>query len=122
MELGFAEKVDFHTMTTAGIKEKLTKVLEDPTYRKNVMKLSKRFKDQKEKPIDRAVWWVEWVLRNPNADYLRSPVLRLGFIVGNAYDIVAFITLICILTTIIVMKMIWNCTLSKKKTKQLKTE
>lgn len=109
-------------MTTAGIKEKLTKVLEDPTYRKNVMKLSKRFKDQKEKPIDRAVWWVEWVLRNPNADYLRSPVLRLGLIVGNAYDLIASVTLIFIIFFFIAMKIFWNCTPSKKKTKQLKTE
>lgn len=109
-------------MTTADIKEKLTKVLENPTYSENVLKLSKRFKDQKEKPIDRAVWWVEWVLRNPNADYLRSPVLRLGFIVGNAYDLVAFVTLMFIIIVFIAMKIIWNCTLSKKRTKQLKTE
>lgn len=109
-------------MTTADIKEKLTKVLENPTYRKNVMKLSKRFKDQKEKPIDRAVWWVEWVLRNPNADYLRSPVLRLGLIVGNAYDLVAFVTFMFIIIIFIAMKIIWNCTLSKMRTKQLKTE
>lgn len=109
-------------MNTAGIKEKLTKVLEDPTYRKNVMKLSKRFKDQKEKPIDRAIWWIEWVLRNPNADYFRSPVLRLGFIVGNAYDLVAFVTLIFIIIIFIVTKIIWNCTRTTKKTKQLKSE
>lgn len=94
IQLGFAERIDFETLTTEIIKEKLHKILEDPKYMENARKLSTRFRDQKEKPLDRAVWWTEWLLRNPNAEFLRSPVLRLGFIAGNSYDIIAIITII----------------------------
>lgn len=87
--------VEFRTMTTEIVKEKLKSILENPKYSENVKKLSAQFRDQKESPLDRAVWWVEWLLRNPNADeFLKSPVLRLGFVVGNSYDIIAVISII----------------------------
>lgn len=38
--------------------------------------------------------WIEWLIRNSNCQYLKSPVLGLGFIAGNAYDVIAFITLL----------------------------
>lgn len=91
--MGFAEEIDFRIMTTELIKEKLQKVLEDPKYTENAKKLSVRFRDQKEKPLDRAIWWIEFLLRNPNADHMKSPVLRLGFFSGNSFDIIVFITL-----------------------------
>lgn len=103
-ERGFAEKIDFDTMTTQSVKKTLRKILTDPKYMENAKKLSTRFRDQKELPLERAVWWAEWLIRNPDCDYLKSPVLRLGFIVGNSYDIIAaicfvsFVTLISIIT------------------------
>lgn len=91
-------------MTTEIIKEKLHKILEDPKYKKNAEELSTRFRDQKEKPLDRAIWWIEWALRNPNADFLKSPVLRLGFITGNSFDVIATITIILIVILSFVTK------------------
>lgn len=86
-------------MTTEIVKQKLKLILEDPKYATNVAKLSTRFRDQKEKPVDRAIWWVEWVLRNPNAvEFLKSPVLRFGLIVGNFYDVVFIISIVILLT------------------------
>lgn len=41
-------------------------------------------------PLDRAVWWIEWILRNPDPTYLRSPTLDLGFFRSNIYDIILF--------------------------------
>lgn len=101
---GFAEGVDFQTMTTETIKEKLHKILNDPKYYQNAKKLSERFTDQKEKPLERAIWWVEWLLRNPDNDYLKSPVLRLGFIVGNSYDIIAIVSIVLFVILVLIMK------------------
>lgn len=97
-------------MTTPIIKEKLQKVLEDPKYADNAKKLSARFRDQKEKPLDRAVWWIEWLLRNPNADYLKSPVLRLGIFTGNSFDLIVFITLVSLIIFIVLIKLIVSYT------------
>lgn len=49
---------------------------------------SKRFRDQPEKPLNRAVWWIEYVLRHPNPEHLRSPVLKQGSFVSNLFDII----------------------------------
>lgn len=107
--LGFAEGLDSLTLTKKEIRKKLFQVLEDPKYAANAKKLSAHFKDQKEPPLDRAVWWIEWVLRNPNADYMKSPVLRIGYIVGNSLDLIAFITLALVAILIIGYKVIvWS--------------
>lgn len=113
--MGFAESIEFHTMTTSEIKKKIQIVLEDPKYATNAKRISKRFKDQKEKPIDRAVWWIEWLLRNPDADYMKSPVLRLGYIIGNSYDLIAFISIAIFLILILVVKLVVMCFGTKRK-------
>lgn len=97
--MGIAEPIEFRTMTTEIIKDKLKLILENPKYAANMAKLSTQFRDQKEKPLDRAIWWIEWVLRNPNAvDFLKSPVLRFGFIVGNFYDVIFILSIvICVI-------------------------
>lgn len=64
---------------------------------------SKRFRDQPEKPIERAVWWAEYILRNPNPVHLQSPVPKLGFLRSNLFDIIFAIGfLTCLLLTFII--------------------
>lgn len=108
-------------MTEKEFKAKLYEILENPKYAANAKKLSKRFKDQKEKPLDRAVWWIEWALRNPDGDFMKSPVLNLGLIAGNAFDVIACLVLLLFLILISVlwlaqniMKRIFYCFSSKK--------
>lgn len=111
IRLGFAEGIDFRIMTTKTIKEKLLKVLEDPKYAENVKKLSTRFKDQKEHPLERAVWWVEWLMRNPNAnEVLKSPVLRLGIFSGNSFDLIVLITLSVLAILLVLTKLLFSYT------------
>lgn len=82
-----AELVPFPDLTTDLLTEKLTKVLTDPGYKQRMTIRSQRLRDQPEKPIDRAVWWVEYVLRHPDCSHLQSPVKELGFIRGNSLDL-----------------------------------
>lgn len=105
IEHGIGEKLDFHALTTEDVVDKLRKILEEPKYAKNAKELSASFRDQKEKPLDRAVWWAEWLIRNPDCDYIKSPVLRLGFIAGNSYDIIAVISVAIFVILIVFAKM-----------------
>lgn len=83
---GVSECVHFPTFTTADLKAKLLKVLTDPNYSRRMKLRSQRLRDQPEKPIDRAVWWVEYLMRNPDASHLRPPTVQLGFIKANCLD------------------------------------
>lgn len=93
IEKGVGEQVDFTTLSTKMVVDTLRKVLDNPKYYENAKQLSIRLKDQKEKPLDRAVWWAEWLIRNPNCEYLKSPMLRLGYIAGNSYDVIAIVSI-----------------------------
>lgn len=104
IDQGVGEELEFATLTTQNIIDKLEAVLENPKYSENAAQLSARFQDQKETPIERAVWWAEWLIRNPNCDYLKSPVLKLGFIGGNSYDVIAVISIAIFVILWIVVK------------------
>lgn len=102
-----AETIDFHALSRQHLREKLLKMLNDPSYAENANKLSARFRDQKETPLERSIWWIEWVLRNPDCVYLKSPVLRLGYIVGNNIDIIALISIVLLIAVILSIKLIF---------------
>ena len=51
-------------------------------------------KDVPEKPIDRAIWWTEYVLRHNGAHHLRSAVLDLYWYQYLLLDVIAAIILI----------------------------
>lgn len=79
---------------------------------------SKRFRDQPEKPIDRAVWWTEYILRNPNPTHLLSPVPKIGFLRSNLFDIVfaiGFVT--CLILTLITYTARKYCCITDQKRK-----
>lgn len=104
--LVIAECLDFYSLSYNDTKETIQKVLEDPKYTNNARKISVVFKDQKERPLDRAIWGIEWLLRNPNVDGLQSHVHKLGYIAGHSIDIIAFATIIFILQIIILCKLL----------------
>lgn len=83
------------TKSTDMVKDKLQRVLKDPKWVWKSEEILARFRDKKATPFERAACWVEWLIRDPDSDYSKSPVPNLGFIYGNAYDIVAIIFIIC---------------------------
>lgn len=108
--LGIAEIVDFTKLSSSEVetelKLKLLKVLEDPKYAIASKQLSQSFRDQKEAPLERALWHIEWAMRNPSPDYLNSPSLKLGHIAANNYDVVALFTIVAALMVAAVGKLL----------------
>lgn len=101
-----AESLDFYALSHNETKMTLQKVLEDPKYSANAKKLSVIVKDQKEKPLDRAIWWIEWILRNPHVNTSKSPVITLGYIVGNSLDVISFAEIVFILQMFLLYKLV----------------
>uniref|UniRef100_A0A182ISD2 UDP-glycosyltransferases domain-containing protein n=1 Tax=Anopheles atroparvus TaxID=41427 RepID=A0A182ISD2_ANOAO len=84
---GVAEKLDLWDLSTEKIRNTVLKVLEQPKYRKAMATRSNLFRDQPDTPLARAVWWVEWALRHPNAKSIQSPTLELGPWRSELYDV-----------------------------------
>lgn len=105
--LQMGETLDFYTLSHDKIKVALEKVLEDVKYMSNAKRMSAIVRDYNEKPLDRAIRWIEWVLRHPNVNFTQSPVITLGYIVGNSLDVIAFSAIAFILQIYISFKLIY---------------
>lgn len=117
--IGIAVKVDIKNITLAGFKESILTVLQDPKYFKNAQKISKLFQDKPMKPLETAVWWSEFVMRNPNLDHLKSPTIALGPFVSKSYDVILAVVFVLHLIAYLLFKTVQclkGSASSKKKT------
>lgn len=103
---GVAVRVDFKTLTSEELKSAISEVLVNPNYRENMRKRSNLFRDQPQKPLDRAIWWCEYVLRNPQPTHLRQKDFNLGLLGYQYWDIQVIILLIILLIACLTIKLI----------------
>jgi glucuronosyltransferase len=126
VETGVGVGLDFKTLSEEKIKTALHKVLEDPTYRQKMMLRSQRFRDQKEKPAKRALWYVEYIIRNPDAsEYLSTLTNRLGYVKSNLIDVyLGYLIILLVFATVIyrLLRLLINGGEEKPKNKINKTE
>jgi hypothetical protein len=52
-------------------------VLEDPKFATAAQEMGSNLMDQIDRPLDRAVWWIEHVMRHPTLYAGRTPVHKL---------------------------------------------
>ncbi|XP_054967449.1 UDP-glucuronosyltransferase 2B15 isoform X2 [Pan paniscus] len=99
---GAALSVDIRTMSSRDLLNALKSVINDPIYKENVMKLSRIHHDQPMKPLDRAVFWIEFVMRHKGAKHLRVAAHNLTWIQYHSLDVIAFL-LACVATVIFII-------------------
>ncbi|XP_035877268.1 UDP-glucuronosyltransferase 2B31-like isoform X4 [Phyllostomus discolor] len=99
---GAAVRLDFNTMSSADLLNALKTVINDPSYKENAMKLSRIHHDQPIKPLDRAVFWIEFVMRHKGAKHLRPASYDLTWFQYHSLDVIGFL-LACVATAILVV-------------------
>ncbi|XP_030674701.1 UDP-glucuronosyltransferase 2B15 isoform X2 [Nomascus leucogenys] len=99
---GAALSVDIRTMSSRDLLNALKSVINDPIYKENAMKLSRIHHDQPMKPLDRAVFWIEFVMRHKGAKHLRVAAHNLTWIQYHSLDVIAFL-LTCVATVIFII-------------------
>lgn len=67
LKIGF--HVDLHSMTEESLRHAIGEVV-NGDYKNNILKLRTLVYDQPMKPVKRAVWWVEYVIRNKGTEHL----------------------------------------------------
>ncbi|XP_059130741.1 UDP-glucuronosyltransferase 2B15-like [Peromyscus eremicus] len=88
---GAAVAVHFHTMTSADLLNALKTVVNNPFYKENVMWLSTIHHDQPMKPLDRAVFWIEFVMHHKGAKHLKPLACNLSWYQYHSLDVVGFL-------------------------------
>ncbi|XP_069313540.1 UDP-glucuronosyltransferase 2B4-like isoform X3 [Eulemur rufifrons] len=98
---GAAVRVDINTLSSTDLLNALKTVINDPMYKENAMKLSRIHHDQPMKPLDRAVFWIEFVMRHKGAKHLRVAAHDLTWFQYHSLDVIGFL-LACVATAIFI--------------------
>uniref|UniRef100_A0A6P7F682 UDP-glucuronosyltransferase 3A1-like n=1 Tax=Diabrotica virgifera virgifera TaxID=50390 RepID=A0A6P7F682_DIAVI len=95
VELGLGVKVDYKTLTKDILQNAIMEVAQNPTYKEEVRKAKSILLDEPMKGVEKAVWWIEYVIRHKGAKHLRSPAADMSFCEYFMVDVVLFL-LTCI--------------------------
>ncbi|KAK9881631.1 hypothetical protein WA026_017156 [Henosepilachna vigintioctopunctata] len=90
VDKGFGLKLEVKTMDSNSLKNSILELLNNPKYKKNIDRLSAISKDQPMRPLEKAVWWIEYVLRHKTTEHLRSPSADIPLYQYFFLDILAF--------------------------------
>ncbi|XP_077607102.1 UDP-glucuronosyltransferase 2B31-like isoform X1 [Crocuta crocuta] len=120
---GAAVRLDFHTMSSRDLLTALRTIINDPSYKENAMRLSRIHHDQPTKPLDRAVFWIEFVMRHKGAKHLRPASHDLSWVQYHSLDVIGFL-LACVATAIFITTKccLFCCQKFAKMRKKGKTE
>ena len=116
---GTAKVLDIATLDRAVFVEALRAVLYEPSYRENMQRLSRIHHDQPMKPLDRAIFWIEYVMRNGGAPHLRTQSFRMSWMAYHSIDVILTLLMALLLLLFIMFLAIKKCfsVLFKKKVK-----
>nr|XP_013001277.1 UDP-glucuronosyltransferase 2B7-like [Cavia porcellus] len=88
---GAAVRVDFNRMSSTDLVNAMKTVINDLSYKQNALRLSRIHHDQPVKPLDRAVFWVEFVMRHKGAKHLRVAAHDLSWLQYHSLDVIGFL-------------------------------
>ncbi|XP_018562683.1 uncharacterized protein LOC108904558 [Anoplophora glabripennis] len=93
---GYALSLPYEDPTFS--EEKISKMLEElltnSKYRENVRKRSQMFHDRPLKPMDVAVYWVEYVIRTEGAPHLRVAGANFSWFKYHSLDVISFVIVV----------------------------
>ncbi|XP_012504301.1 PREDICTED: UDP-glucuronosyltransferase 1-3 isoform X2 [Propithecus coquereli] len=91
-------------MTSADLENALKTVINDKSYKENIMRLSSLHKDRPVEPLDLAVFWVEFVMRHKGAPHLRPAAHDLTWYQYHSLDVIGFLLAVVLAVTFVTFK------------------
>nr|XP_055062038.1 UDP-glucuronosyltransferase 2C1-like [Misgurnus anguillicaudatus] len=88
---GVAKTVDFATVDKDSFLETVKEVLYNPSYRENMQRLSRLHRDVPVKPLDSAIFWIEFVMRHKGAAHLRTESYKMPWYSYHSVDVMLFL-------------------------------
>ncbi|XP_050967289.1 UDP-glucuronosyltransferase 2A1-like [Labeo rohita] len=101
---GAAVVLDISTVQSNDMVDALKTVINNPSYKESIMRLSRIHHDQPMKPLDQAVYWIEFVMRHKGAKHLRVQAHELSWYQYHCLDVAAFLLAIVALVTLLFIK------------------
>nr|QPA18386.1 UDP-gluconosyltransferase [Trialeurodes vaporariorum] len=117
---GMAKVVTFRTIDDASILNAIKEALK-PQYATKAKEISAIFHDRPMTPMDTAIYWVEYVIRNKGAKNLRTAAADLPFYQYLLLDVMIFIML-CVSATSYLVYYVLKCVINRMTSNAAKTK
>ncbi|XP_033181153.1 UDP-glucuronosyltransferase 2C1-like [Mastacembelus armatus] len=117
---GGAVIVDIAMLDRHIFAEALMTVLYNKSYRENMQMLSRLHRDQPMKPLDQAVFWIEYVIRHKGARHLKAHSIKMSWFVYHSLDVMAALLAVVLLVSfvcILFVRLLWRMIFDSKKAK-----
>lgn len=88
---GFGLKAEILDLTEEKLTPLVRRILDDPRYMQRAKELSRIFRDEPQQPLEKAVFWVEYIMRHKGANHLKSAGLNLNRFQYHSVDVVIFL-------------------------------
>ncbi|XP_037817465.1 UDP-glucosyltransferase 2-like [Lucilia sericata] len=86
---GFGLSISYKELNHTILRYNIKELMENPQYTEKAIIMSQRYRDQPIDPLDKAIYWTEYVLRHRGAGFLRSPAQYLNYWQRNSWDCIA---------------------------------
>ncbi|XP_036066974.1 UDP-glucuronosyltransferase 2A1-like [Oryzias melastigma] len=108
-ERGAGKKIDFFTMNKDIFLQGLKDVLNEPSYKMNMQRLSRLHRDTPMRPLDTALFWIEFVMRHKGAAHLRTESYKLPWYSYHSVDVMVFLLTAAGLLMFFTFGLLWFC-------------
>ena len=92
-------------MTEENLHTNVLALLSDPSYSRAAQSVGRLLSDEIQSPLERAVFWSEYLIRNGGAKHMESPGKYLGFVKFFQIDLIIFILAVILVQ----LAILWKC-------------
>ncbi|XP_063707079.1 UDP-glycosyltransferase UGT5-like isoform X1 [Culicoides brevitarsis] len=121
--LGIGRRLNVNELTVEKLESTIMEVINNPKYKQTVKQLGDRIRDTPMTPVQTAVWWIEYAIRNRGAEHLKYKGTDVPFIEYYLIDVIA-VHLVGIFLVLYVLKKLFNMIRggNSKTTKKMKKQ
>ncbi|KAG5871164.1 hypothetical protein JTB14_016314 [Gonioctena quinquepunctata] len=91
---GYAISIPFSELSEDKLVQAMKEVLENPKYLKNAKKRSTIMRDQIVAPLEKAMYWIDYVVKHNGSEFLQSPGVHLVWYKRHLIDIIIVLVII----------------------------
>ena len=115
---GASKILNIFTIDRESFRQGIEEVIHEPSYRTNMERLSRLSRDLPMKPLDYAIFWIEYVIRNKGAGHLRSESYSMPWYSYHSVDVILLLLGVLLIMILTVVKTLCYCVCRRIKHKR----
>ncbi|XP_049873915.1 UDP-glycosyltransferase UGT5-like isoform X2 [Pectinophora gossypiella] len=104
--IGFGRILRYHDISEETLGNNLKEVLKDDSFKNKAIEIADRFKDRPMNALDTAMFWIEYVIRNKGANYMKNPAMDLSWVAANMLDVYTFVLFVVLIIIFVAIKVV----------------